>query len=54
MLNISEGTSDSGVLYRMMHAKFQGNGEGPALVMIVGPANQWDMQMVEDFIASIR
>jgi hypothetical protein len=53
-LSISEGTSDSGEMYRMANAKFQGNGAGPALLMIVGPADQWDMSMVEDFIASIQ
>jgi hypothetical protein len=53
-LSISEGTSDQGELYRMANASFQGNGEGPALLMIVGPADQWDETMVEDFIASIR
>jgi len=53
-LTISEGTSDQGELYRMANAKFQGNGSGPALLMIVGPADGWDAQMVEDFVASIR
>lgn len=53
-LSISEGTNDQGVLYRMANAEFQGNGEGPALFMIVGPAAQWDGQMIEDFIASIH
>jgi hypothetical protein len=53
-LSISEGTNDQGVSYRMANAKFQGNGQGPALFMIVEPAEQWDSQVVEDFIASIR
>ena len=53
-LSISEGTDDQGELYRMANAKFQGNGEGPALFMIVGPADQWDEAMVADFITSIR
>lgn len=53
-LSISEGTNDQGVMYRLANAKFDGNGEGPALLMIVGPADQWDEGMVEDFIASIR
>jgi len=26
----------------------------PALFLIVGPADQWDMQLIKDFIASIR
>ena len=53
-LSISEGTTKEGVLYRMANATFQGHGEGPALFMIVGPADQWNIQWVEDFIASIR
>ena len=53
-LSISEGTSDQGVLYRMANAKFQGKGDGPTLLMIVGPADQWDTKLVEDFIASIQ
>ncbi len=54
MLSISEGISDHGILYRMANAKFQGNGEGPALVMVIGPADQWDVNMVENFIFSIQ
>jgi hypothetical protein len=53
-LNISEGTTKEGVFYRMANAEFQGDGEGPALFMIVGPADQWNDQTVEDFIASIQ
>jgi hypothetical protein len=53
-LSISEGTSDQGELYRMATTEFQGNGAGPALLMIVGPADQWDETMVEEFIASIQ
>lgn len=53
-LSISEGTNEQGVLYRMANAKFQGNGEGPALFMVIGPADEWDTQLVEDFIASIQ
>ena len=53
-LSISEGTSEQGELFRLANAKFQGNGEGPALFMIVGPADEWDSELVEDFITSIR
>lgn len=53
-LSLSEGKSESGELYRMVNAKFQGKGEGPSLLMIVGPADAWDPTMVEDFIASIQ
>jgi hypothetical protein len=53
-LSISEGTSEQGELFRLANAKFQGNGEGPALFMIVGPVDEWDSQLVEDFLASIQ
>ena len=53
-LNISEGTTKEGVFYRMANAEFQGNGEGPAMFLLVSPADQWDNQLVEDFIASIQ
>ena len=53
-LSISEGTTKEGVLYRMANATFQGRGEGPALFVIVSPADQWDIQLLEGFIASIR
>ncbi len=53
-LSISEGKSDQGVLYRMANATFDGKGDGPTLLVIVGPADHWDTKMVEDFIASIQ
>lgn len=53
-LSINEGTNDQGVSYRMANAQFQGNGQGPALLMIISPTDQWDARMVEDFIASIQ
>ena len=54
ILSVSEGTSENGQLYRMANAKFQGRGQGPSLLMIVGPADDWELQMAEDFIGSIR
>ena len=53
-LSFSQGTSDQGVAYHMVNAKFQGKGPGPSLLVIVGPADQWDTKMVEEFIASIQ
>jgi hypothetical protein len=53
-LSISEGMSDQGVLYRMANATFQGKGDGPVLLMVVSPADQWNETMVADFIASIH
>ena len=52
-LSISEGSSSEGVTYRSAIANFQGKG-GPSLVMIAGPVNEWDILMVEGFIASIQ
>lgn len=54
IMSISEGTNDQGILYRMANAEFQGNGKGPAVVMIVGPADEWEVTTFEDFIASIQ
>jgi hypothetical protein len=53
-MSISEGTNDQGMLYRMASAEFQGNGKGPAVVMIVGPADEWDIKTFESLIASIQ
>ena len=53
-LSISEGTNEKGETYRMASTSFQGKGGGPTVLMIVVPAEQWDEQMVEDFIASIQ
>jgi hypothetical protein len=53
-LSISEGTNDNGETYHMASTTFQGKGGGPTVLMIVAPEEQWDDQMVEDFIASIQ
>lgn len=52
-LSISGGTSSDGVTYRSATATFQGRG-GPSLLMIAGPLDEWDIEMVEAFIASIQ
>jgi hypothetical protein len=52
-LDISEGTSSDGIAYRLATAGFAGRG-GPSLVLIAGPLDEWDIEMVEAFIASIR
>ena len=52
-LSISEGTDNEGTLYRLANAKFQGYGAGPAIVLIAGPKDQWDVELMENFIASI-
>lgn len=53
-LSISEGTNEKGETYRMASTTFKGKSGGPTVLMIVVPADQWDEQMVEDFIASIQ
>lgn len=52
-LSISQGTSAEGGTYRSAVATFEGKG-GPSLLMIAGPLDEWDMEMVEEFIASIQ
>jgi len=52
-LEISEGISSDGTTYRVATATFQGKG-GPALLMIAGPLDEWDIEMVNTFIASIQ
>ena len=52
-LNISAGTTTDDVEFRMATATFEGRG-GPALVMVMGPLDGWDIEMVEAFIASIE
>ena len=50
-LIINEGESSEGVTYRMANAEFQGRG-GPAVLIIAGPSDEWDMQMVDQLILS--
>jgi hypothetical protein len=52
-LNISEGISVEGTPYRAATATFQGRG-GPAVVLIASPLDEWDIEAVEAFIASIQ
>ncbi|MDQ2692203.1 MAG: hypothetical protein M3Y68_09245 [Chloroflexota bacterium] len=52
-LSIAEGTSSDGSTYRTATASFQGR-NGPALMIVASPVEDWDMQIVEDLIASIQ
>jgi hypothetical protein len=52
-LEISEGTSSDGTTYRVAAATFPGKG-GPALLMIAGPLDEWDIEMIDTFVASIQ
>lgn len=53
ILSISEGTSSEGKTYRSAITTFDGN-KGLTMLMIAGPLEEWDGQLVEDFIASIQ
>ncbi|HEU0295285.1 MAG TPA: hypothetical protein VFR47_21270 [Anaerolineales bacterium] len=52
-LNISEGKSSDGTIYRSATATFQGR-SGPALVLVAAPIDEWDIEMVDTFIESIQ
>ena len=52
-LNVSEGINIDKHDYRYATAKFEGR-SGPALVMVATPVDEWDMEMVEDFISTIQ
>jgi hypothetical protein len=41
------------LMFRMATAKFEGRG-GPSLMMVAGPIDEWDAEMVENFISSIQ
>jgi hypothetical protein len=51
-LTISEGESD-GNTFRQAAAGFVSDGK-PAMVMIMGPADAWDEDAVEEFLASLE
>lgn len=52
-LTVREGSDSNGTQVRQMSGVFTGNG-GPALIMIMGPIDSWDQDMVDNFIASIQ
>ncbi len=51
-VTISEGTTQ-GVTMRQLVTVFKGNG-GPTVLMIQGTTDDWDEELVSDFIHSIR
>lgn len=51
-LSIGEGESSEGGAFRVATVKFQGNG-GQAFLMVAGPLDEWDLEMVETLIASV-
>lgn len=48
-----EGTDESGVVIRQLITSFPGK-DGTAMLMIMGPAEAWDQDAIDDFIKSIR
>ena len=48
-----EGTDDNGFVMRQVLATFPGK-EGTAFLMIMGPAQTWDKQEIDQFIESIH
>lgn len=52
-LIISEGTSVDGIPFRTAAAEFQAH-NGPALVMAAAPIDEWDMQVVEEFVSTLQ
>jgi hypothetical protein len=48
-----EGTDSNGVVLRQIITSFPGK-DGTAMLMIAGPANLWDQDLIDAFIESIR
>ncbi len=53
IVTVSEGEYYEGFTLRQWTTAFQGN-NGPTILIIQGPAEAWDDQLVDDFIKSIR
>ena len=49
----AETATDNEGTNRVATATFEGKG-GPALLMIAGPLNEWAIEMVDTFVASIQ
>ena len=48
-----EGTDDNGFVMRQVLATFPGK-DGTALLMIMGPAQTWDKDEIDQFVESIH
>ena len=48
-----EGSDESGVVIRQLITTFPGK-DGTAMLMIMGPAQGWDQDMIDEFIRSIH
>jgi hypothetical protein len=53
-LSIGEGESSKGEAFRVATVEFQGKGGGQAVLMVAGPVEEWDPEMIEALIASIH
>jgi hypothetical protein len=51
--SILEGESDAGLEYRQWAGIFAGRG-GPTFLTITAPVSDWDQELVDNFLASIR
>jgi hypothetical protein len=52
-LSIGEGQSSDGEVFRVATVSFQGKG-GQALLMVAGPLDEWDLEMVETLVTSVH
>ena len=50
---IYEGTDENGFVMRQLVTSFPGK-DGTAMLMIMGSAEYWDQQVIDDFISSIH
>lgn len=50
---IYEGSDENGLVMRQLITSFPGK-DGTAMLMIIGPAELWDQDMIDAFIESIR
>lgn len=53
-LIIQEGITSDGEAFRTGIVTFQAEGSGPALLMVAGPVEEWDAEMLDSLIASVK
>jgi len=53
VINVYEGSDQSGNTMRQLITSFPGK-DGVAILMIMGEASQWDKELVNEFVQSIR
>ena len=51
--SVLEGQSEGGSTYRQWAGIFDGNG-GPTFLTITAPVDEWDQDLIENFLASIQ